>query len=75
MVSQIGMFHRATASGCGFEETSDRNGRGTQESRSATYEVENYNVSFRGATELELHIVADVSDERRVATLTSLRLR
>ena len=41
----------------------------------ATCEVENYNVSLRGATELELHIVADVSDGRHVATLTSLRLR
>lgn len=41
----------------------------------ATYEVENYNVSLPGATDLELHIVADVSDGRRVATLTSLRLR
>jgi hypothetical protein len=41
----------------------------------ATSEVENYSVSLRGATELELHIVAEVSDERRVATLTSLRLR
>jgi hypothetical protein len=41
----------------------------------ATSEVENYSVSLRDATELELHIVAEVSDERRVATLTSLRLR
>lgn len=40
-----------------------------------TSEVENYSVSLRGATELELHIVAEVSDEHRVATLTSLRLR
>ena len=41
----------------------------------ATHEVESYNVSLEGATELELHIVADLADERRVATLTSLRLR
>jgi hypothetical protein len=41
----------------------------------ATQEVENYNVSLKDATELELHIVADVSDGGRVATLTSLRLR
>jgi len=41
----------------------------------ATQEVENYNVSLKGATELELHIVADVSDAGRVATLTSFRLR
>lgn len=41
----------------------------------ATHEVENYNVSLKGATDLELHIVADVSDGRRAATLTSLRLR
>ena len=41
----------------------------------ATHEVENYNVSLKDATELELHIVADVSDRRHVATLTSLRLR
>lgn len=41
----------------------------------ATHEVESYNVALKGATDLELHIVADVSDGRRVATLTSLRLR
>jgi len=41
----------------------------------ATHEIENYNVSLRGATDLELRIVADISDRSRVATLTSLRLR
>lgn len=41
----------------------------------ATQELEHYNVSLKGATELELHIVADVSDAGRVAALTSLRLR
>jgi hypothetical protein len=41
----------------------------------ATQEVENYNFSLKGATELELHIVADVSNAGRVAALTSLRLR
>jgi len=41
----------------------------------ATREVENYHVSLKGATELELCIVADISDRNRVATLTSLRLR
>ena len=41
----------------------------------ATREVENYNVSLKGATELELCIVADMSNRDRVATLTSLRLR
>ena len=38
----------------------------------ATCEVENYNVCLPGATELELHIVADVSDGHYVATPTSL---
>jgi hypothetical protein len=41
----------------------------------ATRQVENYTVSLKDATELELQIVADVSDRDRLATLTSLRLR
>ena len=41
----------------------------------ATQEVENDNVPLKAATELELHVVAGVSDAGRVATLTSRRLR
>ena len=41
----------------------------------ATREVEHYHVNLRGVTDLELHIVPDVSRRPRFATLAALRLR
>jgi hypothetical protein len=41
----------------------------------ATQETEHYHVHLRGLTDLNLHIVPDVSGGPRVATLTRLRIR
>jgi hypothetical protein len=40
----------------------------------ATHETENYRVNLAGLTDLDLHIVPDVSGGPRVATLSSLRI-
>lgn len=41
----------------------------------ATREVEDYTVSLQGVTDLELHLVPDISRAPLVATLTALRVR
>jgi hypothetical protein len=41
----------------------------------ATREIEDYTVNLRAVTDLDLHIVPDVSGRPRFATLTALRLR
>jgi hypothetical protein len=41
----------------------------------ATREVEDYSLTLSGVTDLELHLVPDISNPRVVATLTALRLR
>jgi hypothetical protein len=43
--------------------------------RGATREVEDYSVSLVGVTDLELHLIPDISHQPAVATLTALRLR
>jgi hypothetical protein len=41
----------------------------------ATREVEDYSVSLAGVTDLELHLIPDISHQPAVATLTAWRLR
>jgi hypothetical protein len=41
----------------------------------ATREVEDYSVSLAGVTDLELHLIPEISHQPAVATLTALRLR
>ena len=41
----------------------------------ATREVEDYSVSLANVTDLELHLIPDISRQGVVVTLTALRLR